>query len=251
MPKMSRTKLSPGALLATVLLAACGSSTGPASNSVAFQVATRAAAATPGAALVGTTYTATNGDQITFESVSIVLHKIELGLTTAPACDPAVEHDCEELKAGPVTLDLPLNGGAQTEFAVTVPDGSYDKVEFKVAPDPATGYSIHVTGSYTPSGGSTSTFDINSPFTSDLEAEQEHEFSAPITIPDPSGGSAAITLFVDLSKWFANQAGDGFVDPLTANHGGPNEGLVKENIKNSLDAFEDEDHDGRDDHGGN
>jgi hypothetical protein len=246
---MSRTKLFPAALTATAVLAACSNSSGPASNRVAFQVATRAAAPARGAALVGTTYTATNGDQITFESVSIVLHKIELGLTSAPACDPAVAHDCEELKAGPVTLDLPLGAGAQTEFAVTVPDGSYDKVEFKVAPDPATGYSIHVTGSYTPSGGSTTTFDNTTPFTSDLDAEQEHEFSAPITIPDPSGGSAGITLFVDLSKWFSNAAGDGFVDPLTANHGGANEGLVKENIKNSLNAFEDENHDGEDDHG--
>jgi hypothetical protein len=247
---MFRTKLASAALTASVFLAACSDSSGPASNRVAFQVATKAAAGARGAALVGTTYTATNGDAITFESVSIVLHQIELGLTTAPACDPAVADDCEELKAGPVTLDLPLSGGAQTEFAVTVPDGSYDKVEFKVAPDPATGYSIHATGSYTPVGGSTSTFDINTPFTSDLDAEQEHEFATPITIPDPSGGSAGITLFVDLSKWFANQAGDGFVDPLTANHGGANEGLVKENIKNSLDAFEDDDHDGQDDHGG-
>jgi hypothetical protein len=39
------------------------------------------------------------------------------------------------------------------------------------------------------------------------------------------------------------------VDPSTANHSGANEGLVKENIKTSLDAFEDEDHDGTDDHG--
>ena len=246
---MSRTKLVSAALTATALLAACSNSSGPGSNTVAFQVATMAAAPARGAALVGTTYTATNGDQITFESVSIVLHKIELGLVSAPVCDPAVADDCEELKAGPITLDLPLGAGAQTEFAVTVPDGSYDKVEFKVAPDPATGYSIHVTGSYTPNGGSTTTFDNTTPFTSDLDAEQEHEFSAPITIPDPTGGSAGITLFVDLSKWFANAAGDGFVDPLTANHGGVNEGLVKENIKNSLNAFEDENHDGEDDHG--
>mgnify|MGYP001400244640 CR=1 FL=1 len=243
---MSRTKLVSAALTASVFLAACSDSSGPASNRVAFQVATKAAAAVRGVALIGTTYTATNGDQITFETASIVLHKIELGLTSAPACDPAVADDCEELKAGPVTMNLPLGGGAQTEFAVDVPDGTYNKVEFKVAPDPLTGSSIHVTGSYTPNGGSASTFD----FTSDLDAEQEHEFSTPITIPDPSGGGAGVTLFVDLSKWFANGTGDGFVDPSTANHSGANEGLVKQNVKNSLDAFEDENHDGKDDHGG-
>ena len=249
---MSRNRLVSAALAATVFLVGCSDPSGSASNRVAFQMATKttaavqATAAAQAATLVGTTYFAPNGDQITFETVSIVLHKIELGLTSAPVCDPAVAGDCEELKAGPVTLNLPLGDGAQMEFVVDVPDGSYDKVEFKVAPDPATGYSIHATGSYTPQGGSLSRFD----FTSDLDAEQEHEFSAPITIPDPSGGSAGVTLFVDLSKWFANGTGDGFVDPSTANHQpGTNEGLVKENIKNSLDAFEDENHDGKDDHG--
>jgi hypothetical protein len=242
---MAGTKLVSTALAAAVFLAGCSDSSSPASTQVAFQVATRAAAALQGAALIGTSYTATNGDQITFESVSIVLHKIELGLTSAPVCDPAVADDCEELNVGPVTLILPLGGGAQTGFAVDVPDGSYDKVEFKVAPDPASGYSIHATGSYTPQGGTATVFDFNS----DLDVEQEHEFSAPITIPDPSGGSAGVTLFVDLSKWFANGTGGGFVDPSTANHSGANEGLVKENIKTSLDAFEDEDHDGTDDHG--
>ena len=63
---MSCTKLIPAVLGATVFLAACSDANGPASNRVAFQVATRAAAAARGAALVGTTYTL-GSDQITFE----------------------------------------------------------------------------------------------------------------------------------------------------------------------------------------
>jgi hypothetical protein len=38
------------------------------------------------------------------------------------------------------------------------------------------------------------------------------------------------------------------VDPATGNKGGANESLVKENIKQSIEAFEDENHDGHDDH---
>jgi hypothetical protein len=37
------------------------------------------------------------------------------------------------------------------------------------------------------------------------------------------------------------------IDPTSANPGGANQGLVEQNIKSSLNAFEDEDHDGRDD----
>ncbi len=37
------------------------------------------------------------------------------------------------------------------------------------------------------------------------------------------------------------------IDPRTAGDGGPNEGLVEDNIRASIDGFEDEDEDGEDD----
>ena len=40
------------------------------------------------------------------------------------------------------------------------------------------------------------------------------------------------------------------IDPSSANKGNPNEGVVKNNIENSFETFEDEDHDGEDDHSG-
>jgi hypothetical protein len=42
--------------------------------------------------------------------------------------------------------------------------------------------------------------------------------------------------------------GGALVDPSSANLGGPNAGIVKNNIKSSIDAFEDDNRDGRDDH---
>ena len=57
------------------------------------------------------------------------------------------------------------------------------------------------------------------------------------------------SLFVDLGTWFRALDGS-LVDPQSANNGGSNEGLVNENVKRSLETFEDEDHDGSDDHGG-
>jgi hypothetical protein len=48
---------------------------------------------------------------------------------------------------------------------------------------------------------------------------------------------------VDLSTWFRDGAG-ALVDPASANQGGENESIVKENVKTSLKAFEDDDRDG-------
>ena len=57
-----------------------------------------------------------------------------------------------------------------------------------------------------------------------------------------------LTLFVDLSTWFLV---DGvLVDPAQANDQQPLASQVKNNIKASVRAFEDDDRDGEDDHHG-
>ena len=48
------------------------------------------------------------------------------------------------------------------------------------------------------------------------------------------------------TSWFKDANGVLF-DPATAAKGQPNEDLLKNNIKNSIDAFEDSDHDGHHD----
>jgi hypothetical protein len=57
-------------------------------------------------------------------------------------------------------------------------------------------------------------------------------------------GETELTLFLDLSPWFADGQGS-LVDPRTATDGGANQSLVENNIKRSIDVFEDRDHDGR------
>ena len=56
----------------------------------------------------------------------------------------------------------------------------------------------------------------------------------------------AVSNRVAANQWFVNGAGD-LVDPATGNNEGQNEALVKENIKQSIEAFEDQDRDGDDD----
>lgn len=255
-----RINLASAAVLAVVGLAACSDSSGPASagKTVAFQLATRQAGAAPairGAGLLAGTETIGLGsDTIVLSSVQVVLRRIELNRVNGSACDSLTTDDsCEELKAGPVLLDLPLGAGAARTFSVAIDTGSYDKLEFKVhAPESSNdaafiaqypdfeGVSIRATGTW---NGTPFTY------TSDLDVEQEINLVPPITVTDAAG--ANLTLFVDLGTWFANQSNTGLINPADANKGGSAEGEVKSNIETSLNAFEDNDRDGGDDHGSN
>lgn len=252
---MNPIKFGASALAATALLAACsGDSAGPsvAGRQVAFQLATKPATApvVGGAALAGQEVIAVGSDTIVLTSVQLVLRELELKRVGGTACDSVQGHDdCEELEYGATLLDLPLGAGAERQFTVTIDTGSYGKIEFEIhkassSDDSAfiaqhpefEDLSIKVTGTY---NGTPFTY------TSDLDVEQEYSFSPPLVVTETTG--ANVTLFADLRSWFLNQAGDGLLDPASANKGGQNEGEVKSNIETSLNAFEDDDRDGEDD----
>ncbi len=75
--------------------------------------------------------------------------------------------------------------------------------------------------------------------------EQEIDLNPPITvgvIPE----ALNVTMNIDLSSWFRTADGT-LVNPESANKGGENENLVEDNIKGSIDAFEDKDEDGKKD----
>jgi hypothetical protein len=63
-------------------------------------------------------------------------------------------------------------------------------------------------------------------------------------------GSTAttVTVHVSIDRWFADGSGN-LVDPATANAGGANEQLVRDNVRRSFHAFEDNEHHGDDGHG--
>lgn len=256
---MPSLKVASAAVLAVVGLAACSDSNGPASagKQVAFQIAPRQVAAAPltsgSALLAGSETIGAGNDTIILTSVQLVVRRIELERVGGTVCDSLIsDDDCEELRTGPVLLDLPLGAGAARTFSVAIDTGSYGELKFKIhkpeSSDDAAfiaqhpdfdGVSIKAVGTWN-----------GTPFTyiSDLDVEQEIELVPPITVTDSTG--ASLTLSVDLGAWFLNAGGNGLIDPLTANKGGAAEGEVKSNIETSLNAFEDEDRDGEDDHGG-
>ena len=196
-------------------------------------------------------------DSIILRSIEVVLREIELKRVEADSCDSVMDNDdCEEFEVGPVLVALPL-GTAATATVITVnaAPGMYDELEFEIhkpgdsdnaafiaAHPDFDGVSIRVTGTYS-QAGTRSEFT----FTSDLNAEQEMDLVPPITVSEGVGTN--VTLRVDVSTWFLNAGGTALVDPASANKGQPNEGVVKDRIEASIDAFRDDDHDGHDDDG--
>ncbi|OGU00384.1 MAG: hypothetical protein A2085_02970 [Gemmatimonadetes bacterium GWC2_71_10] len=61
---------------------------------------------------------------------------------------------------------------------------------------------------------------------------------------DVSGANTNLTIRMDVRTWFRVGGTGALIDPASANVGQPNEGAVRENIKNSIEAFEDDDRDG-------
>jgi hypothetical protein len=267
------------------LLAGCsdnGTGTGT-DATVQFNVATSSSAAAANvAALSGTPDTLIDGtNTLVIDTAQMVLRDIKFHLTETATCsdssangnpgdddhggnrgdstsddhirmsqdDDGEDDDCDELRIGPYLLDLPLDAGPARSFTVDIPAGTYREVKFKVhkanrAEDAAfvathpefDERSVRVVGTWN-----------GAPFvfTSDVTANQESEFDPPLTVD--GSVSTELTLFVDLSNWF--RVDGALVDPAQANDQQPLSSQVKNNIKASIRAFEDDDHDGEDDHG--
>lgn len=229
-------------------LAACNDSTGANRRVVNVSFATQASAAAAAALDV----TVSDGaNTIVITKAQLVVRKLELKQSTATDCpeNESSADDCEEVKLGPMLVDLPLTAGATTEITASIPAGTYRELEFKIHKPEATAAdqafvaanpnfanaSIRVEG----------TFNGNSfVFTSTLTDKIELEFNPPITL---DADNKNVTIKVDLSTWFKN--GSTLINPSTANPGAPNATLVTNNIRNSLKSFEDDDHNGHDDDG--
>jgi hypothetical protein len=268
----------PKNLLAVVIglaaVTACVDGGPSATGRVVVGVATDASAAgtTGEGPLFADTYTDLAGNTLVIDSVAVVVRKLKLEGGPSSTCNSdegegehemendslnsesaSVDHDdgeeeCGELKLGPFLVDLPLNGGVEHQFTVTVDTGTYTEVKFQIhkpegsadvaflAQHPEyAGVSIRVIGNYN-----------GTPFvyTTGVTDEQEVEFEPPLVVTE---GTTNFTLLVDLSGWFRTGAGV-LVDPATALGDGVNATLVHQNIIRSFHGFEDDDHDGHDDH---
>lgn len=240
-------------LLAALAPAGCDNGSGPLGN-VQVSFATRSSAvATSGAMAISDAlaagFTIEDGvNTLVVTRAEIVLREVEFERLGGAGCNGTSDDGCEEVEFGPVLVDLPLTPGAAQRFAAELPPGTYVEVEFEIHkvtsgsddadfrqrhPEFPAEASIRVQGTF-----NDQPFD----FITDLNVEQELDLVPPLVVTDRTS-SANVTIFVALDQWF--RASDGtLLDPNTGNKGQVNENLMKNNIRDSIEAFEDPDGDG-------
>jgi len=192
-------------------------------------------------------------NSLTINQAQVVLARIEL--TTAAGCAATGEQDdCAELRLGPTLVDLPVDATTQVMLEdVAVPAGTYSGVQAKldaVNPDDDErgasafltahpdwkGISVKVTGVFTDASNATHNFT----FTSGVDAEIGATFNPPVTL---ASDTKNFTIAVDIASWFKDASG-AVIDPTNA----ANAEAIARNIGRSARAFEDDNHDGVDDH---
>ena len=164
--------------------------------------------------------------------------------------DGEEDEGCAPLTAGPVLIDLPLDGTTTVVLDAFVPAGTYKRLQarlhavkpgdegvadFLAAHPEFEGISVKVVGVFTDAGGTAHDFT----FTSDMNVVSKINFETPVTV---DAGTTNLTINVDVGSWFTSGSG-AVIDPTNAE----NQNAIEKNIRRSLRAFEDDDHDGDDD----
>jgi hypothetical protein len=224
---------------AVTAIACSGDATGIPSGSsgqIAF-MATNGTAA--GAAVIPATV---NGHMLDLTAVTLTISRAELKRTSNESCPGDDDEDddhphsmgstesCGELKVGPTTIDLPLTGSVVTIPAKTIPAGTFRKFELRVS-------QVQLKGTFDGTA-----FDVTVP----VRAKAEAEFTTPLVVTDST--PVAITVNVPVGGWFLSADGS-LIDPRTVSGSASLRAQVANRIRASLRAFEDHDHDGREDHG--
>lgn len=182
------------------------------------------------------------GHTLDLTTVTLTVARAELKRARTDACpgDDDADDDhprttgsnesCGELKIGPTSIDLPVTGTLVSVPGNTIPAGTYREFELRVS-------RVQLKGTY-----DGRPFDVTVP----VAARAEIEFGTPLVVVE--GAPAVITVNVPVGGWLMNSDGT-LVDPSRILDNPVLLAQVKARIVASFRAFEDRDHDGRDDHG--
>ena len=240
-----------GSFAALALVSACSDSTsaGRAPAQIAF---TSGLTSTANAQLIPIT---SGGHTLNLTQATLTITSVELKPTKTDVCEgddaddnlvstsAAASHDdddedddnegCHELKAGPLSVDLPLSGGITMISANAIPPGTFREIELRVS-------TVRLIGTF-----DSAPFDV----TVLVNSRGEIEFATPLVVAD--GVPTSVTINVPVGGWLTNADGS-LVDPSKIPQNQTLSAQVRSRIIASFRAFEDEDHDGHDDHrGGN
>jgi hypothetical protein len=185
-----------------------------------------------------------NLTRVRFVVERVKLEQVETDGGTDAGTDGGSDGGSGEFALGPFLVDLQgatLDSGITQVFQVNVPPGDYEKIKFRIHKldgsdarfgQEMAGLSMILEG----------TIDAQSfTFTSSLDEEQEREGLFRIQSDQDNN----ITLAIDAAGWFLDGATR--LDPRLAATDGSIRSIIESNIKASIDVFDDEDRDGRDD----
>jgi len=244
---------------AATAIGACSNATGVASPApMQLGFTTRSSAAS--AALASAVPITQNGHTLDLTLVSVTVDRADLKRAHTDACRGDDEDDddrdgsangatsaantdrgsddhktnagsCAAVKVGPATVDLPLTGSVVTPPGDAIPAGTYREIEFRVS-------FVRLKGTF-----DTKPFDV----TLATKIKSEIEFATPVEVTE--GAPTSITVNIPVDTWLVNADGT-LIDPSKIATSPTLMALVKSHIVSSLRAFEDNDHDGHEDHGG-
>jgi hypothetical protein len=241
-----------------IVLAACSDATGSGAHQISLSITTKSAASLRASTGFSQDVVVGPAGELVLKKIQLVLDRVELAPSSTGCVDDEQEGDddhmsaddeCEDMARDPILVNVPVDDAVHTVITVPVAAGTFMKLEARLDPASAadvaalgassdmTGKSIRVEGTFK-----------GTPFvfTSPLSTKLEFEFNPPLVV-DASTKNATVN--IDVTKWFIAANGS-VIDPATANVGGSNSFLVANNIRNSFEAFEDDDRHGDDDHEG-
>ena len=256
------TNLSPKALRATMLftfasgaLACSDATTSHGGRALSVSITTQAQGAVADRAPLADVTVAVGSNSLVITKAQLVARRIELAPVDASGCagvaeagddDSSVQDGCAEVEVGPTLLDIPLDASTKTNITTSVPAGTYRALEIRIDPissgnRASTAFLVAHPEFKNMSVRVEGTFNGKAfVFVAPVDARIETLFSAPVTV---DANSPNVTIAIDIANWFSDGAG-GMLDPTNSS----NASRISANIAGSLHAFEDDDHDGHDDH---
>jgi len=230
-----------------VWISSCSDSTaaGTVPLAISFSTAT-ASSQSLGALASGADIVLTvGGHTVDLQQVQLTVDRAKLERSGGSACsDEDDEHgddidddegeendDCEDVRIGSTTFDLPLSGGVVTLDQTAIRAGTFDEIELRIS-------GARLRGLF-----DGQPFDVTVP----VDVERKLEFSPPLVVT--ADAPATITVNVAVATWLINSDGS-LIDPRRLDANSTLRSFVRSRITGSFRAFEDRDRDGRDDHSG-
>lgn len=191
-----------------------------------------------------------DGAELVLTRVAIVLRDIQLTRKFRDQCiDGLSGDDCERFSVGPAVFEVPLDGSVEQILVADVPPDTYEELEFEIHRLSGDAAEAQAILDRHPELEETSILVVGTfngeafEFRERLSETQEIEFDTPLVVEEGSG-STNLTLSFDIGGWFVGSGG-GLLDPRAVGESGARD-RIRDNIRRSLTAFEDEDRDGRD-----